>query len=205
MTDYWERHYSEGGVSGHGNVDESHRWKMKILFDCGFHPDKSIIDVRCGDMVFWKNLHLMDYTGIDISSYQIEKNKKKYPDYKFYYTNSGNFIELPKADIVICFDMLFHIMNEDEYVQTLLNLTNYSKKKIFVYTWGNNPFESFINKFIIKKPFQRKVVTDGIYQYYRNYKKFSKIYIEGEFDLINTFTDKRWKYGEMYYYEIKED
>jgi len=203
MTEYWNWHYKSGKSSGFGDIHDSRSWKMKILFDCGLHTDKSIIDVGCGDMVFWENLHLTDYTGIDISSYQIERNKEKYPNYKFYCANSSQYINLPKSDIVICFDMLFHIMNDDEYIWTLLNLTTYSKNKLFIYTWGDNPFKSFINKIIIGKPFAKNVTTDGKYQCYRDFERFSKYYIEGKFDLVNTFTDKRWKYGKLYYYNIK--
>jgi|WetSurMetagenome_2_1015567.scaffolds.fasta_scaffold06678_8 hypothetical protein len=204
MTEYWEKHYSSGGVSGHGDTNESYRWKRNLMLSNGFRPDKSVIDVGCGDMTFWKDISLLDYTGIDISRSQIDKNIEEYPNYKFFCENSAQHLDLQRAEVVVCFDILFHIMEEKDYINTLLNLADYSKDKIFIYTWGKNPFKSFKNRLIIKKPFSKDIVTDGKYQYYRDFKYFSKLFIERYFDLVNTFTDKRWEYGELFYYEKKE-
>lgn len=151
-------------------------------------------------MSFWGDLPLKNFTGIDRDCQTIATNRKKYSNYKFYCEEPHKNLYL-SADIVVCFDWLNHIMNHGNYMQTLLNLSEYSNDKIFIYTWAKNPFDSFINKLIIKKPFRKNVVTDSRYQYYRNFKMYANLTIERFFKLKKTYTNDRWPYGAMYYYE----
>lgn len=77
---------------------------------------KSVLDVGCGDWTFskhinWKNIK---YLGIDIVKNIIEKNKKKYSKKNIKFM-SLDFIksEAPKADLLICKDVLQHLNNEE--------------------------------------------------------------------------------------------
>jgi hypothetical protein len=200
VNNYWDIHYINGGKSSDSNIDTAREWKMGILQKYGLHYNTSIIDIGCGDMDFWNNFPLKDYTGVDISPTIIKQNHIKYPNYKLYCSNSSNLLKI-SANYVICFDMLFHIMNTTEYIMTLTNLEYYTKQKLFIYTWIKNPFESFKNRLILKKPFEKNIITDGKYQYYRNFDSYSIRYIEPYLKLIDICTDNRWPYGAMYIYD----
>jgi hypothetical protein len=200
VNNYWDSHYSKGGRSGEGDTNASRDWKMKILQEYGLKHNNSIIDVGCGDMEFWENYSAINYTGIDISPTIILQNHNRFPKYKFYCNDSSVPLKIT-SDYVTCFDMLFHIMDTTKYIMTLSNLVYYTNKKLFIYTWCKNPFDNFKNKLLIGKPFARNVITDGKFQYYRNFDAYSIRYIEPYLKLINIQTDNRWPYGAMYIYE----
>jgi hypothetical protein len=203
LHEYWEEHYLDGGASGEGDIRESSLWKMGYLIVYGINSDVSIIDVGCGDMKFWDvyPIPFKKFIGIDISPTIIIRNRRVYSQYEFHNVNSTNHLDI-SADFVTCFDVLFHIMDEDDYIRTLLNLVSYANKKIFIYTWAKNPFDSFINKLIIRKPFKKNVVTDDKFQYYRDFKLYSSKYIESNgFKLEDILTHRKWPYGALYVYE----
>lgn len=197
---YWENHYKTGGRSTEGTINESREWKLDVLQEYGLNHNVSVIDIGCGDMEFWQTYRLKQYTGIDISPSIIINNKKKYPRYNFYCNNSSNALNI-SADYVICFDVLFHIMDTTQYIMTLLNLKYYTQKKLFIYTWQKNPFGNFKNRLLIGKPFAKNMVTDGKFQYYREFDAYSIRYLEDELKLIGVRSDDRWPYGAIYIYE----
>jgi len=203
VNNYWDTHYSKGGRSGEGSINESRDWKTGILQEYGLRYDNSVIDVGCGDMEFWEYFPVANYTGIDISPTIIDKNRKRFPKYNFYCCDSSNPLKIT-ADYVTCFDMLFHIMDTTKYIMTIVNLSYYANKKLFVYTWQKNPFENFKNRLLIGRPFEKNMVTDGKFQYYRNFDAYSMRYIEPYLKLMDIRTDDRWPYGAMYIYERRE-
>jgi 2-polyprenyl-3-methyl-5-hydroxy-6-metoxy-1,4-benzoquinol methylase len=198
---YWERHYADGGRSGEGSINEARTWKQNILKEYNVF-DESIIDIGCGDLEFWENWFPANYTGIDISKSIIHRNKMMYPGRNFICSSSADAQDI-QANVVTCFDVLFHIMDEDDYIKTIENIVKYSTKYIFIYTWYRNPFESIWNRFVWKKPFHFNMITDGKYQYYRPFGKpeYQKPMYDAGFSLCDYRQDERWKYGAMYIYE----
>jgi hypothetical protein len=198
---YWQkaRNLDIFGIDK-SDTERSKYWKLDILMANDFDPNKSLIDVGCGDMFFWGNLPLKEFTGVDRDCQKIAHNRKIYPTYRFCCERANEYLGL-SADTVVCFDWLNHIMDDADYVNSISNLTKYANNKIFIYVWYKNPFKSFINKLIIKKPLQRNVVTDSKYQYYRDFKRTSQFTIEKYFKLQKTYTNDRWPYGAMFYYE----
>jgi ubiquinone/menaquinone biosynthesis C-methylase UbiE len=140
---YWDNRYQTGGTSGCGSIGELRDWKWGIIKK--YNPElTSVIDIGCGDMRFWDNQPLpSDYTGIDISETIIKRNKQKYPEGKFNVASSTELLPIT-SDSVFCLDMLFHIMEKDDYIKTLENCCIYSKKYIFIYTWLINPLKKWI-------------------------------------------------------------
>jgi len=99
----------------------------------------SLVDVGCGDLSFWKGKTCMLYTGIDFSETQCKENSKARKAWQFICSGAEVTQPIKKAEAVFCFDLLFHIVNETSYLMTLKNLTEYSDRYIFVYTWFKNP------------------------------------------------------------------
>lgn len=140
---YWDERYKSGGTSGCGSIGELRRWKWKIINQyCPYLT--SIIDIGCGDMSFWEGTAIpRNYTGLDISQEIITRNRKKYPLATFNTISSTELLPIT-SDIVFCFDMLFHIMDKDDYDKTLKNCCAYAKNYIFIYTWLINPLKKWI-------------------------------------------------------------
>jgi hypothetical protein len=135
---YWDKRYASGGNSGCGSIGKLRdaKWKWIQVF---VDPIKDVIDVGCGDLSFWEGKQLPDgYIGIDGSEVIIGRNKRKHPNNIFYKAQSSESLGLT-APVVFCFDMLFHIMDDDIYKKTIENLCSISSEYIFIYTWMKNP------------------------------------------------------------------
>jgi SAM-dependent methyltransferase len=175
----WDKHYANFGQSGDPKDYElSREWKYNLLNKYYVKDKDSIIDVGCGDLQFWKNSPPMNYTGIDISSTIIMKHQNKYLQRQFICSNAANKLDV-HADVVICFDVLWHITDDIEYLNILQNIKQYSDKYIYIYTWSENPFTHGIkNSLLVNiarltgKPCM--IADDGGYQKYRNYLSISK-------------------------------
>ncbi|MDG6222976.1 MAG: class I SAM-dependent methyltransferase [Candidatus Bathyarchaeota archaeon] len=188
---YWERRYKQGGTSGEGSVDESRDWKWKII-DEEVNIVENVVDVGCGDLTFWLGRDCKNYTGIDISETILKKNKATRPQWKFIHSSSDRFIENLKAPIVFCFDMLFHIMDEDSFVKTVDNVCRYSSKYLFIYTWKKNPFS---RSNALRRLFKKRNLgylkylffpstTDTKYQYFRSFDDYMSIFEKNNFQRL---------------------
>lgn len=80
------------------------------------HQIESVVDIGCGDWAFsrlmdWKGIN---YTGYDICKDLVEVNQKQFgsSSIRFIHGNGLRF-DLPKADLLICKDVLQHLPNEE--------------------------------------------------------------------------------------------
>lgn len=215
MNNYWNERYSSGGTSGDGSIGDCRKYKWSIIER--YVPDilnSSVIDVACGDLSFWEGKDCKDYVGIDASNVIIEKNKENRKKWAFHCMRSGEYIRGLKSNVVFCFDVLFHIMDDLEYYNTLKNLAKYSDNYIFVYTWVLNPFTDpdyirskschDINKYICfaKKSFGINTDTDGKYQKFRDFHNDRRIITHEGFLTVGIFREPLMdKYGAMYVFK----
>lgn len=205
----WNKHYNNGGMSGEPDFYTfMWIWKLKILNEyCNMKTD-SFIDVACGDLQFWNSSLPQNYIGIDISSSIIQKNKTLFPHANFIISNATIPLNI-SADNVICFNVLYHIIDDDEYKQILYNVKKYSNKHIFIFAWNKNPlYKGFINwLFRILVAFKKTgklsfpdITTDNEYLKYRDFLQIATPIFTPEFKLIATYTHKNYDCGTMYIY-----
>jgi len=102
---------------------------------------KSILDAGCGDYNWMQSMDLkgIDYTGGDTVKSLIKSNKKKYPDVKFIDLDITKECS-PKADLVLCRDVLGHLTNENVF-RALENISNSGSKYLLTTTltrWNFN-------------------------------------------------------------------
>lgn len=120
---YWDSRYAQGGNSGYGSYGEQLVKKLHWLDNLTI---ESISEIGCGDFNFGK--HLLElypkasYTGYDISPTIVSRNRQLYPQYSF--TNDPI---LPHADLLLCIDVLFHILDENELEAMYKRLEGYTK------------------------------------------------------------------------------
>jgi 2-polyprenyl-3-methyl-5-hydroxy-6-metoxy-1,4-benzoquinol methylase len=100
---------------------------------------KSISDCPCGDFHWLQHVDMkhIEYTGYDVVEELIETNKEKFPDKNFKVFDAINEM-LPKTDLIICRDFLFHLHEENILIvlnnfkasgSTLLMTTNFDDLK----------------------------------------------------------------------------
>ena len=193
---FWNKKYADGGISGFGSIGRYRKWKWKkINYIVGRIDYKSIVDVGCGDMTFWKRdfrdglRKCKEYVGIDISEVIQERNKLKYPDRVFLTGNAKLPFVNVSGDIVLAMDLLFHIMNADDFIDILCRLCEYSKDWIIIYNWMNNPFA------------HEGLTTDGISQYYRNLKDYDGLFRNNQLNLSSVMSSPFDEYGCLYFYK----
>ena len=84
----------------------------------------NVVDLPCGDMFWFSKLDLQDieYLGIDIVPELISILRAKYPEHRFDVLDATKSI-IPKADLIICRDLLVHLTNQ----QAVAVLENFKK------------------------------------------------------------------------------
>lgn len=141
MKDYWNKRYEEGRTSGTGSYGKEMERKVLLVRDlvkACYPPIKTVLDFGCGDFNFGKEFMKyvnVQYTGYDFSKTIIERNKGLYETDSIKFTNK---LPKSKADIVICMDVLFHIIDEKEYQKTLKTLGKSYSQYLIVSTIGNH-------------------------------------------------------------------
>lgn len=141
MKEYWEKRYKEGRTSGVGSYGKEAERKVLLIRDfvngC-YPPIKTVLDFGCGDFnlgnEFMKYINVV-YTGYDFSDTIVMKNKELYGTKLIKFTN-----KLPrvKHDVVICMDVLFHIIDEEEYQKTLKILAKSYSRYLIVSIIGKH-------------------------------------------------------------------
>ena len=183
MTD-WDQHYKSGGESG--NPDDyaramADRWSVLTKYIC-FGID-TVLDLGCGDLQFWDDYPLGSwYTGVDISDTIIGKNQKSYPLANFEICNIAEY-RGASCDVVLCSDVLFHIIDDDEYVRILQNIARHTNRVAIIRTWDTNPLNTITSRLMRLKATGTFVfgenTTDGYHQAYRRVEDFSQQAFEG--------------------------
>jgi SAM-dependent methyltransferase len=114
---FWDFRYAHdpelgSGLASRGTVKEYKRRLLRELL-AALQPE-SILDVGCGDQAVSKEVPDDVYTGIDISSVAVERNRLAYPNRRFI---RGDLLDLdvPPADVVICLDVLIHVDDAERY------------------------------------------------------------------------------------------
>lgn len=105
---------------------------------------ETAIEFGCGD---GHQLGLIDYPtyeGLDVSAKAISICQAKFktePSKIFKVYNPQKFQIEKQADLVVCFDVLFHIVDENDFLKTLKDIFE-SAKKYIVFTTNLKPISS---------------------------------------------------------------
>ena len=118
------------GGSGAGSKLENVKEYVEILQKYIDKPEiKTVLDLGCGDWQFFKFLDLssVSYLGVDVVESVIESNSTLYSasNIKFISRDITTY-EIPKADLIICKDVLQHLSNKD-VVTILVKIITSSK------------------------------------------------------------------------------
>lgn len=141
MSD-WEKRYAEARVRCRGSTGKLKKWKWRAikLYAGPIKEISRVIDVGCGDGRFWTwQPKPQEYHGIDVSPSALNGLMRVISKARKYNQSSAELVPHITAPVVLCIDLIFHIMTEADVVATLTNLTRYSTDLIFIYTWVKSP------------------------------------------------------------------
>jgi len=209
QRDYWENRYQRGQSSGVGSIGSIREWKWSVIQSKTSSRVDHVIDYGCGDLSFWGGQTCEDCVGIDISPTILEMNRKLRPGWRFYTPSSVGEVE-PRP-IVLCLDVLFHIVPEKDFKDVLENLCSLSTRFIFVYTWKRSPFSfSYLFKQAVRERrlggaikalrYLKGSDMDGKYQKFRAMGDYFPLFERHGFINVDTLT-RLEDLGAMYIFE----
>ena len=159
MNSYWNNRYQNGGNSGEGSYNDYATHKASVVNNLINKDNINIIsEYGCGDgnqVGLFKGFK--EYHGYDISPYIISKCKEVYKnraDMYFYYEKS----ELPKSDLSLSLDVIYHIMDDKDLENYLIFMFNNSDKYVLIFSSNHDNNEE--NK--VKDIMVHRIITDII-------------------------------------------
>jgi SAM-dependent methyltransferase len=144
--EFWDQKYSTNTASCKGSVGKYRSWKWSIIENYIDSKDMQVLDVGCGDIRFLKGKEFKEYIGVDISPTAIRDNRKKRGNLRFWCLdvtkqeiNPLFTMMIADTNMILCMDVLFHIVDEIDFRQLLTNLNKWANDWLFINTWVRNP------------------------------------------------------------------
>ncbi len=137
---YWTERYRTGGTSGTGSYGPLAEFKAEVINGLLRELDvASVIEFGCGD---GHNLGLVEYPkylGLDIAATAIALCAERYtddPQKSFFLYDPAAFTNKSflTADMVVCLDVLYHIIDEDDFRKTLADIFSSAGRYVLLYT-----------------------------------------------------------------------
>jgi len=163
--DYWDDRYGKRRMnSGSGSYGEEGELKANEIIGFAHQDIESILDVGCGDLNIAQKImpHFpkAKYLGLDVSEYIIEKNKKMNLGDRWEFKMIDTFDFDHPSDLVICSDVLFHIMDDNDYSSMLEALKRNWKKYLFISTYNHKGDKKVYSSYITAREFDPLFFSD---------------------------------------------
>jgi len=137
---YWDNRYRSGDTSGAGSYGKLAKFKTNIINNfLEKHDIKHVAEFGCGDGNQLKSIHYPMYLGLDVAKSSISGCIKAFAHDKkksFMLYDPALFVnnEYINADLVVCLDVLYHIIDDRDYIKTLQDIFKCSRKYVILYT-----------------------------------------------------------------------
>ena len=154
MGNYWDNKYSGGGNSGKGSYGKYAEYKAKIInYYIEKYNIKTISDLGCGD---GHQMSLISgyekYVGYDISPHILSVCEKKFNKNKKI-SFCSEMSDLPEADLCLSLDVIYHLVDDDDYEYYMSNLFNKSKKYVLIFSTNQDENDHRLKHFIYHRKF----------------------------------------------------
>ena len=129
--DFWNNRYLAGGNSGAGSYGANAKFKADFLNKfIKKHGIKSVLEIGSGDGANLALYEIENYLGLDVSEEAVRMCKEKFKGDKTknfeiadglprLWSIDEKFKPKTTADLVICFDVLYHIFPREEWEKTI--------------------------------------------------------------------------------------
>ena len=169
-NNYWDNSET---VSGPGStLKTTHNLRKELKKVIKNYNIKSIFDAPCGDCNWIEKIiknSRIKYIGADIVNDIIIKNKKKFNNKKISFKRMDITKEkIPKTDLFICRDFLFHLSYEDIFI-FLKNLKKSNSKYLLISSHYKNEKIENINKNIHSGDFRKIDIFQPPFNFSKNY------------------------------------
>lgn len=137
---WWEKRYSLGYNSGPGSRGMAAQHKADIINEfIEKHSINSVVEFGCGDGYNLSLIRYKNYLGFDVSETALRLCRVMFKNdvsktFRFYDPIVFDNKNLTPVDLVVCLDVLFHILDETEYNKVLDDMFAYSPSYVILYT-----------------------------------------------------------------------
>ncbi|HED5352297.1 TPA: class I SAM-dependent methyltransferase [Campylobacter jejuni] len=190
LIDFWNQRHENLGLYSGGDKGISdcenfefyiHRLSMILKLISKYYIGKKsleILDAGCGKGFFSNGLFSSGYvvSGIDSSVNAISFCKENYPGIFFKQENLDNFILDKAFDVIVCIDVMFHIVEDILWEKSVKNLAYHAKNNSII----------IISDYIDASDNEKTIGQKIKYIKYRNVKKYGEILKSFGFFLKNT-------------------
>jgi SAM-dependent methyltransferase len=139
--DYWHKIYLNGETSGPGSYGELAEFKAEVINEfLEIHEISSVIEFGCGDGNQLSMIQYPKYLGLDVAKSSIDlcfDLFKNDPNKSFLWYQPGYLLNpalFLKADLVVCLDVLYHIIDDEDFENTLKHIFSCASKHVILYT-----------------------------------------------------------------------
>lgn len=141
---YWEERYRNGGTSGAGSYGVLADFKAMVVNK--FISDQSIqglIEFGSGDGNQLSKILVKNYVGVDVSEAAVQHCRKmfKMDVSKKFFTNTDFLIKPLKADLTISLDVIYHLVEDENFEDYMHMLFEASEKYCIIYSCNDDTFE----------------------------------------------------------------
>jgi len=135
-VEYFNQRSLKGSMSGWGSVGAWAKLKRDMLWKVW--PFESMLDIGCGDMIYLSSFgpfvsNEFCYLGVDGSADIIRRARKRRPDHNFRKLMISDLIKTDlnqNYEVIVCYDVLFHIVEDGLYTKLMDWLFNSSAKAL---------------------------------------------------------------------------
>ena len=177
---YWKKRHktdkkkTASGLRGTGKHGSDYIYRMvqdqyqKALKQINIREQKEVFDAGYGNgyflRFFKRNYNHLNLFGIDISK-DARKSIDFLPKKNLYIGDLSKFKINRQFDIVHCFDVLYHIINDMDFNNALVNLTKISRNYVIIH-------DRFLNKIGIISSKHVRMRRSEVYNQILNSQKF---------------------------------
>ena len=140
---YWEERYSTGGDSGAGSYDRLAEFKAEIINRfVDENRIETVIEFGCGDGNQLNYFQFKSYTGYDVSKTAVSACSDMFgsdPSKQFRLMSE---YQGEVADLTLSLDVIYHLIEEEVYLDYMEKLFSSSGKFIIVYSSNSGPEEN---------------------------------------------------------------
>ncbi len=146
---WWESWYAQKGISGPGSRGVLAQFKADVINSfIEEHSIKSAVEFGCGDGFNLQLINYKTYLGLDVSKTILKQCITMFKDdstksFMLYDPLVFKNNTLHDVDLVVCLDVLYHVIDEDEYKKVLDDIFSFSAPYVILYTSlenkGNSP------------------------------------------------------------------
>jgi len=141
---YWDQRFKDKGDVGWGSQKNSKWYKQKkeaVATALKTGKVKRVLDICCGDCKFIAELPefqdgSIEYVGVEPTKAIYDQITKEFPDKTFLNITPSELIKTDmnngQFDLIICYDFLFHIVEDDLYHDFLKWMFNRDNKCVIV-------------------------------------------------------------------------